>query len=264
MKDWLVVTPTLGQSPWLGETVASVAALPRACRHVLVCPAAMRAELATRFPDTLVVEEPVGGGMYAAINAGIAAVPEWTGFTYINDDDVLVADGFAKALALRAAQPDADLLYGRVVLVDAAGARLGALPVATTPADLPALLVSRIMPLAQPGTWISRRIWDQLKGFDESYRLAGDLDFFVRALAAGARFAFVDASVAAFRIRAGQLSKQGELMEQETVRALRTLAGVSASLGARWRFRLGNLGVYVERVRRHGLISMHELQARGK
>ena len=82
-----------------------------------------------------------------------------------------------------------------------------ALPVARRGQDLPALLARGIMPLAQPGTVIRRSLVERLGGFDETFRSAGDLDFFVRALAAGARFEFVDARVADFRLHAGQLSK---------------------------------------------------------
>lgn len=85
----LVVTPTLGESPWLAETVASVAALRIPGAHVLVAPEAAVGKLAARFPGVTVVPEP-GGGMYAAVNAGLAAVQGWEAFTYINDDDLLL------------------------------------------------------------------------------------------------------------------------------------------------------------------------------
>jgi Ca2+-binding RTX toxin-like protein len=66
----LVVTPTLGESPWLEETISSVAAVAGAPEHVLVAPADKVAALARRYPRVAVVAEP-GGGMYAAINAGL-------------------------------------------------------------------------------------------------------------------------------------------------------------------------------------------------
>ena len=109
----LVITPTLGESPWLAETVASVATLAAPHEHVLVAPAATVPALAARFPGVTVTAEP-GGGMYAAINAGVAAAREWDAFTYINDDDLLLP-GFAAAVAAMAGRGTQALLaYGRV------------------------------------------------------------------------------------------------------------------------------------------------------
>ena len=69
----LVVTPTLGDSPWLTETVESVARCAAGARHVLVTRADRVTELAARFPEAQVVAES-GAGMYAAINAGLGCV----------------------------------------------------------------------------------------------------------------------------------------------------------------------------------------------
>ncbi|MES1166795.1 MAG: hypothetical protein ABUL68_02235, partial [Pseudomonadota bacterium] len=155
-----------------------------------------------------------------------------------------------------------DVMFGRVALIDGRGARLGELPVAHRGRDVAPLLARGIVPLAQPGTVIRRSVWEKLGGFDETYRVAGDLDFFVRAILAGARFEFAGARVAAFRLSAGQLSKRREEVEAETRRALAPLAFAPRSLAALGRFRLGNLGVYLERVRRHGWVSMRDLYDR--
>ena len=128
----LVLTPTLGKSPWLEETVASVARLPVPCRHVLVAPAEIVAALSVRFPVAQVVPE-IGGGMYAAINAGLAAVSDWDAFTYLNDDDWLLPN-FVRVAQTAARAGDRPLMvYGRVRLIDAQGHRLGAIPVSLTP-----------------------------------------------------------------------------------------------------------------------------------
>src|SRR5665213_2849662 len=120
----LVVTPTLGESRWLDETVASVAALSVAHLHVLVCPSAARADLEKRFPQAQVVTE-LGGGMYASINAGMAAVREWDAVTYINDDDLLLP-GFADLVGrLARAGAVESIAYGRVKLIDERGRRIG-------------------------------------------------------------------------------------------------------------------------------------------
>ena len=201
-----------------------------------------------------------GRGLYGALNTGLSAAgPEWTACTWINDDDLLLTPGFNVGVAELARRPEADLVYGRVGLIDGTGERIGTLPVARHGGDLGALLARGIMPLAQPGTVIRRKVFDRLGGFDESYRIAGDLEFFVRALLAGGRFAFANARVASFRLHGGQLSKQRVEAEAETRRALLPLARHSRPLGALLRFRLGNVGAYLDRFRRHGWKSMREI-----
>ncbi len=254
----LVITPTLGVSRWLDETVASVAALPAPCHHVIVCPAGVRSDLARRFPRAQLVVEP-GGGMYAAINAGVAAATDWDVFTYLNDDDVLCADGTAQVWRRFEQEPSVDVVYGRVGLMDTNGAPQGWLPVAHRPGDLTGLLAREMVPLAQPGTWMRRGIFQRLGGFTASFQLAGDLDLFSRALAAAARFEFVPAEVARFRLHAGQLSKHEAAAEAEMILALARWLDHPTSWGSLLRFRWDNLPVYLDRIRRHGFVSMRRL-----
>jgi hypothetical protein len=171
----------------------------------------------------------------------------------------LLAPGFGGLLEALARRAEVGVAYGRVRLIGAKGESLGAHPVARRGSDLTALLARGTMPLAQPGTVIRRSLIEQLGGFDETFRSAGDLDFFVRALMAGARFAFANSWVASFRLHAGQLSKHRHEVDAETARALQPLAHAPRSLAALLRFRLGNAGVYCDRVRRHGWLSMREL-----
>ena len=258
MSGLLVITPTLGRSRWLDETMASVAGLPFACRHVLVCPAEARAGLEKSFPRTHVVTQP-GSGLYAAINAGLAAAADWDAFTWLNDDDVLCAAGTTTAVHRLREDDQVGVVYGRVSLMDAEGAPQGWLPVAHRPADLAGLLARGIVPLAQPGTWLRASLVASLRGLDESYRLAGDLDLFSRALAAGVQFDYVPAEVARFRLHAGQLSRSEAIGDAEKARALAPWGNTPAPLGAVVRFRRDNLPVYLDRIRRHGFVSMRSL-----
>jgi hypothetical protein len=255
-----IVTATRGQSPFWAATADSIAALaPRAEHVVVAAPAVARALSAAASRPRLVPE--VGPGLYPNVNAGAAAAGEWDAVTWLNDDDVL-APGFGTLVARMEREPDIGIAFGRVALIDGGSRRVGELPVAHRVADLPALLAQGIVPFAQPGTLIRRAMWERVGGVDTSYRLAGDLDFFVRALAQNVRFEFVNAEVAAFRLSAGQLSKRREEVERETGRALQPLTSTSRSRAARWRFRLANLPTYLSRVRRHGWISMRELYDR--
>jgi Glycosyltransferase like family 2 len=252
-----VITATRGESPHLAETVAAAAALGPAARHVLVAPAAAGPELAIKFPACVVLPE-TGGGLYAALNTGLAAPGDEEFVTWINDDDVLVPAGLAAALQLFAADPALGAVYGRVSLIDGTGRRLGTLPVAHRPADLLPLIAAGLMPLAQPGTIFRRSAVAHVGAFDVSFRLAGDLDYFARALRGGVQFAFADAEVAQFRLHGGQLSKDEAAATAEQARIVGALPRLPAG-AARWRFRWANLPGYFERVRRHGFVSMQSL-----
>ena len=264
----LVVTPTLGESPWLAETVASVAACAGRCTHVLVAPSAAVQKLAGRFPNVRVVAEP-GGGMYAAINAGLAVAGDWDAFTYLNDDDLLLPDFSANVAAAVAAGGRPLIAYGGVRLIDARGRRLGAIPISSAPGLNRALYAQRLEPVYQHGTIATRAAVEAAGGaFDVTLRLCGDSEFLARACVRGVPFVRTTRrEVAAFRLRAGQLTKNRDTMVAERARVdekLGLLAPRPAGVlrAARWRFRMANLAIYAERIRRHGFISFDELLER--
>ena len=263
----LVVTPTLGQSPWLPLTVESVARLPFPCAHVLVAPAGAVAELTARFPHTRVIPEP-GGGMYAAINAGLAAVENWRAFTYIHDDDLLLPR-FAEVMALaRTAGPR--IVYGGVRLINTQGRRIGAIPISPFPSLNRLLYAQRIEPVFQHGTVATRAVVEQLGPFDSSFRFCGDSEFLARACVAGIPFFCATKKVvAAFRLRAGQLTKNLPVMLEEHHRLYDKLKLPADRIAPRHRwarlaFRTANVPVYAERVARHGFITFGEQLARGE
>lgn len=260
-----MVTPTLGTSHWLDETVASVAALPLRCTHVLVTPAAAVAGLAARYPGLRVIAEP-GGGMYAAINAGLAAVTDWDAFTYINDDDRLLPR-FAEVVA-QARTTEARVVYGGVRLINTEGRRIGAIPVSPFPSLNRLLYAQRTEPVFQHGTVATRAVVSQLGPFDTSLRFCGDSEFLARACVAGVPFVCATKrDVAAFRLRAGQLTKNLPVMLEEHHRLYRKLKLPADRITWRHRwarlvFRIANLPVYAERVARHGFITFGEQLAK--
>jgi hypothetical protein len=259
----LVVTPTLGRSGWLGETVDSVSSHAANARHVLVAPEAEVAELVVRFPQCEVVVDP-GGGMYAAINAGLDAVRDWRAFTYINDDDLLLP-AFAGIMAgVARAREESAMIYGRVRLIDGEGRRLGSVPVSRIPFQNRALYAERLEPVYQHGTVVTRKAWEEVGGFDARLRFCGDSDYLARLCVARVRCEFVGGEVAAFRLRPGQLTQNRLAMEAERDRVDVTLGlrvGVSraARLRARVSFRFANAVVYAERLARHGWRRMDEV-----
>lgn len=262
----LVVTPTLGKSRWLEETVASVASLPVDHQHVLVCPAAEQRDLGKQFPHVQVMAEP-DGGMYAAVNHALNAARDWEAFTYINDDDLLLP-GFAAsvraAAAVAAGQPL--LVYGRVRLIDRNGRRIGAIPISPWPSLNRRLYAQRLEPVYQHGTLVTRAAWEALGGFDPAFRFCGDSELLARACLTGLPFRRINRTVATFRLNPGQLSKNRAAMEAERRQIDAKLGLITPTSwrhqAARLGFRLFNLPVYLERIARHGFISFDEMLAR--
>ena len=262
-----VVTPTLGQSPWLDETVASVRTLGLAGGHVLVTPAAEAAALAERFGGvTVVAERAAGSGLYAAINDGLVAPGPWDAFTYLNDDDLL-RPGFAAVVAHVGPAAGPLLVYGRVELIDGTGRRLGAIPVSTWPRYNRALYAQRLEPVYQHGAVITRAAWEQCGGFDPSFRYCGDSEFLARLCVREVPAVYAGGAVGAFRLHRGQLTKHRSAMIEERARVDQKLGLLPPrlTLGDRWAwlaFRTANLPIYAERIARHGFITFDELLER--
>lgn len=262
----LVVTPTLGTSPWLEETVRSVAERRISCEHVLVAPRERIAALVERYPNLGVVADP-GGGMYAAINAGLASSSGWDAFTYINDDDLLLP-GFERVVACVDAD-EACIAYGGVLLINTEGKRTGAIPMCPFPRLNRLLYAQRVEPVFQHGTIATRKAVEHMGGpFDTTLRFCGDSEFLARGCVSGVRFIHATRRpVAAFRLRAGQATKNLPVMLEEHNRLYAKLRLAAPCLGikhrlARFVFCLSNTGVYLERIRRHGFLRFGEVLAK--
>ncbi len=148
--------------------------------------------------------EHCGPGMYAALNHGFRSLrSEW--FTWINADDLLYAD---RLVCRVQSGSNADVLYGPVDFIDLAG-RFVHSWTSGSPADLLPLYRAGYSPLLQQGTLFRRRVFEELGGFDDTYRFVGDADFWWRAIESGMDFCrCTHPPVAAFRLHGGQLSQR--------------------------------------------------------
>lgn len=211
--------------------------------------------------DTVAIAESEGievastaGNMYAAVNAGLRRVRgEW--LTWINADDLLHADRLGPRIRSAAG---ADVLYGPVDFIDPAGRFVHAWTSAAA-ADLLPLYRAGYSPLLQQGTLFRRSVFDRLHGFDESYRLVADADFWWRALEAGCVFRrATHPPVAAFRLHENQMSNRfAAEMQAEHDRMVAAHGGRCRTLRS-WlgliRFRGGNLSSYAIRFLRRGAL----------
>jgi hypothetical protein len=261
----LVVTPTLGESAFLEQTMASVALLGLPVQHVLSVPAARVGSLQERYPHATVVPDAGrSGGIYGALNAALTQVPtDWEWFTYINDDDLLLP-GFAQVVRWHIDSPNPEpVTYGNVELVDEAGTHIGLVTVERNPGWIPALLQEGISPVMQQGMLFHRDCVTRLGGFDTRYRLCADLDFWLRARGAGERFRYYPVEVAQFRLRRGQLSGNTArtILEQDSIvrRHFPDQLPAWRRHVACWRYRWHNLPRYLDRLRTRGLRTSYQV-----
>ena len=162
------------------------------------------------------VDDP-GTGLAAAINAGIAALPDDVRFaTWLGDDDRLTFGSLE--LARRAlAKPGTVASFGQCQYIDAAGR-----PIWLNKSGKWAVPLMRFGPqlLPQPGSLFDRTTFEEIGGLDESLKWAFDLDLFLRLRRRG-RLEFVNAPLAEFRWHAGSLSvgsRSGSVNEASVVR----------------------------------------------
>jgi hypothetical protein len=183
--------------------------------HVVVAPPSVAEKMRAACPEAEVMAEPTGTrGLYGAVNFAATTVSGWKWITYINDDDRLLPD-FEFVWRRSISADEADVIYGDVDYLDAAGAVIAQFPTCRNPNYVSGLLADGIAPFTQQGTLISEGLWRRLGGFDPDLSLAADFDFWVRAAATGARFKYVRARVAGFRIHAGQLSSDVQRVRSE-------------------------------------------------
>jgi hypothetical protein len=195
------------------------------------------------------------GNMYRAVNAGLrSGESQWV--TYLNSDDWLYADAYSRLLA-HAGETAADLVYGNCDYADAEG-RFAYSFQAAAPKSLRRLFAVGLQGFAQPAAMFSRRLYEQLSGFDENYQLSGDAHFFARATLADARIALLPGPpVACFRLHAGQFTQTRRAdiaTENERIQKLFG-AGSKRTWFAQAHWRIANSPHYAIRILRQSILS---------
>ncbi|PZU95196.1 MAG: glycosyltransferase [Chelatococcus sp.] len=178
-----VVTPTLNGVDYLRQCIESAQGNATAdiqVEHVIVDGGSTDGTVEMALGYGLRVLQGKDSGIFDAINKGsFNSSGELLGF--LGADDVMLEGALEKVVeAYR--KSGRRWVSGGIRWIDTKGRDLGGL--AAPPNWMtPAMLVSLGWnPLMHMGTYFSRNFFDELKGFDISYKDAGDYEMFCRAL----------------------------------------------------------------------------------
>ena len=261
----LIVTPTLGRSGFLDDTVSCISHLDARVQHVISCPKDRVNALKDRFPASRVVEDQgQQGGIYGAINAGLYAAQEpWDFFTYLNDDDLLGRD-FGTMFKRHAFSANRNTVaFGRIVNIDKKGHKLMEMTVGPNPHHYPTLLQLGISPTGQQGMIFGRQTVEAIGCYSTRYKLCGDLDYWCRAMVAGFHFCFYSLEAGQFRVQEGQLSGNTDTTRRELAEIARIHfprdASAVAKLGAKLIYRFYNCPRYFSRIIKWGFKTSYQL-----
>ncbi len=192
------------------------------------------------------------GGMYEAVNKGLA-LAEGEVLAYLNSDDVYLP--WSVELAVRALASGADFAFGDLGVFRRRDIETF-MPEFYAPFDLNHYAYFRS--LGQPTVFWRRSAYEALGGFDDSYRLLGDCEYWLRAGTMGCTFTHIpDVTAIQFdhpqtlrRTRRQELGDEFERLRathREAAGPPARLGSFSAALG--WRLRM--VRFCVDLLRRH-------------
>lgn len=132
-------------------------------------------------------------GIYNAMNKGIAqATGELIGI--LNADD-FYRPNTLKTVAEIFSKGESDIIYGNIEKLRSFDDR------DYYREEKPNLdLMEKTMGIFHPATFVAKKVYDEIGGFDEQYRLSADYDFCLRAYLKKYRFTYVDEVLTVFRI----------------------------------------------------------------
>ncbi len=217
-----VVTVSLNAAATIRETLDSVLAYQDHIHEYLVVDGLstdgtldILREYEPRFGGRLHYLSEKDAGLYDAMNKGIARA---TGdfILFLGADD-LVLPGI-ETLVSANVPSDVDLVYGDIEVAEPDGSiRL------ERAAAMPRMLghLPKEMPVRHQGALFSTRAYRDLGGFDTSFRIAADYEFYLRFFQAGLRATYLPATIARFDL-GGVSSLMGLATAQEYRRAQTT------------------------------------------
>lgn len=226
-----VVVATLNSAATLEWTLCALRSQRDVCADIIVADSGSQdgtLDICRRCDVRTIYVPP--GNIYRAINAGLGeTTSEWVAL--LNSDDLVYPSSYARLIALGERQ-GASLVYGDCDFIDAEGRFLFTLK-SPPPARIGGLLQHGDYGFVYAAAIWRRSIFQELRGFDESYRLISDYDFFFRLVSSRYSLAKLDGpTVAAFRRHREELSRrEADAMARES-QTFRDSGKVRRSLGS--------------------------------
>jgi glycosyltransferase involved in cell wall biosynthesis len=223
-----IVTPSFQQAEYLPENLRSITAQSyQPIEHIIRDGGSTDGTLAILGSAQGVrwVSE-ADRGQTEALNRGLAeSHGEIVG--WVNSDDYLYPGAVETAVRVLE-ETGADAVYGRCLLVDAAGGKIGFYR--TEPFSYQRLLIRNI--IAQPALFFRRRLYNEFGPFDESLVFALDYEYWLRC-AQGSSFIYIPELFAAYRIHQAAKTSTGAMKHAAEANMLRLRYG--RGVLPRWR-----------------------------
>jgi len=194
-----IVTPSFNQATFLEQTLRSVLEQDYPNLEYIVIDGGSRdgsLEIIQKYADRLAYwQSQPDQGQTDAINQGFAHASGEI-FAWLNSDDLLLPGAVSAAVRALQAHPEAAMVYGDALLINAEGKTIGKFPAAQT--DYRKLRRGYVH-IPQQASFFRADLWRQVAPLDVNFYFAMDYDLWVR-LAALAPLVYVPQLWAAFRL----------------------------------------------------------------
>jgi len=194
-----IVTPSFNQAPFLEQTLRSVLEQDYPNLEYIVIDGGSTdgsLEIIHKYADRLAYwQSQPDQGQTDAINQGFARASGEI-LAWLNSDDLLLPGAVSAAVRALHEHPEAAMVYGDALLINAEGKTIGKFPAAQT--DYRKLRRGYVH-IPQQASFFRADLWRQVGPLDVSFYFAMDYDLWVR-LAALAPLVYVPELWAAFRL----------------------------------------------------------------
>ena len=250
----LVITPTLGNRNTLAKTIESVRTIGGSfVKHIIVAPERQIPFIKETFGNIECLPELEGKkGIYSALNYGFNTYgKDYEYLTFINDDDYWLPDF---KLLINTIDEGYDFVYGKVnYILENKNGIVKPMACSNQFKEFIPLLHCKVVLFTQQATLIKSKLYFQIGGFSEEFKLVSDTKFWGDLSLLDIRYKYIPKPCAAYVIQEGQLSSNKELQSKEKNILIQNFPRVSRSKKyiALLKFRFNNLFVYVHRLFNH-------------
>ncbi|BCM16644.1 putative glycosyltransferase EpsJ [Mesorhizobium sp. J8] len=152
-------------------------------------------------------------GVAAARNAGLRQLPADAGFvSFLDSDDISLANRFKADLAHFETHPELDLTYSLMCLVDRIDDET------LEPAADSRMMTLRGLSLST--ALFRRALVDRIGWFDEEFELSEDTDYLLRVFETGPRYELLDSVAIYYRRHAGNVTRRNDGRLRDYLRAI--------------------------------------------